>query len=590
MIAQLYEVCKAKILSAFPRNAPFALSLDEWSEPSKGISCRTIVITWVDDDWQLQTGTADTHITTDPNGFGADSLRDHVQETLLALGRDAEDCAAVLGDNVSTNKAAAAELNQAPLKLRFLYCFCHTLHLVMSGTAANELLCGVFQLQPALAPCNESLSRLRAVVSWFRSSVKGNLVLMEEQKKAGVTTPLRMQTSAKTRWGSVRAMVARALELWVFLTAAINRLLHGTELRSRSAPPPLSPADQHVLRGVSLVVDPIVDALNLLQGSKYPTLPCVSVLLFWLLDWLQQPPPAGACAETAATVSQVKRLTLERLQHRFSHYLENNIAALYDPRLDSPDAPGFCVVPLPDVHEWADLSDFDLVCCVAPSLHPMLRTFWYVPNPERAKALKQRAQRLLAALCAAEGEEEAQPEAASPGVDTTIDITEAPGEKRRKRRHAAVAPAPAAPPSMTDRARAEIAVIQKETIAVQKEQARMELQLRAYWLSPRLPPAVDPTTGRVTAEAFTAVLPWWKEHVSEFPLLARVAKHIFCIPASTAKVEGNFSGFPLVLTGPPRVDESGKIQAVDISQRQCSVLVFFPGGPRGPLPFGVRGV
>jgi len=54
--------------------------------------------------------------------------------------------------------------------------------------------------------------------------------------------------------------------------------------------------------------------------------------------------------------------------------------------------------------------------------------------------------------------------------------------------------------------------------------------------------------GKMASDDPYDILPWWKEKASMFPLLARLARMILCIPATSASSERTFSRAGLIVT------------------------------------------
>jgi len=55
-------------------------------------------------------------------------------------------------------------------------------------------------------------------------------------------------------------------------------------------------------------------------------------------------------------------------------------------------------------------------------------------------------------------------------------------------------------------------------------------------------------TGYAESEEPEDLLPWWKNRQSAFPKLARLARSLLCIPATSASSERNFSRSGLIVT------------------------------------------
>jgi len=258
----------------------FSFIIDCWTS-SNQIPYLGIIITWVDDDWNLQTRVLDMNILkgTHTGKNLAESFimtleEFEIQKKLLAItGDNAKNV-----DTMCTEIEEYAKTTSAPFRANShrIRCFAHILNL------ATQAILKQFD-EPhedddeSIVP-TKPLTKLRRVVSSIRSSPQRRETFNGQCNSAG-KTPKCLILDVRTRWNSTLMMIERALEYKdiIDVTTSVIR-----ELRLLT----IEEEEWKLLSELTELLKPFKEATKIISTQSTTTLSRITGMYQVLLDML----------------------------------------------------------------------------------------------------------------------------------------------------------------------------------------------------------------------------------------------------------------------------------------------------------------
>lgn len=187
-------------------------------------------------------------------------------------------------------------------------CFAHTLNLMV---------------QSAMKLAHNVLDKVKSIVAHFKRSSKATKILMDIQKKNGITVPLKLIQDVVTRWNSTYHMIERFVRLEESLRSTMGLL--------DAALPLISTEEWTTLKELCQILEPFSDATNCVSGENYMSASLVIVLTGGLIN---------VCENlSTANFNEVSRDIISSLQNglrsRLGNVEYNNtlaISTFLDPR------------------------------------------------------------------------------------------------------------------------------------------------------------------------------------------------------------------------------------------------------------------
>ena len=465
----------------------FSCTTDHWTSVANE-NYGALTLHFIDDEFVLQTVVLS--FEKHAGGCSAVELQLQLQNSLLSWQLDMNHLVALVSDSASNMNSLGA-LITADCQAHHHYCADHILHL----TAVKA-----FSMDTVVT----AVKSLKALITFVNKSPQAQEKLASCQRKIKPDKrPLKLLSDVKTRWWSTHAMVERALKLHPAISMMIReehvlRVQQGKTAETKLESLALSDEDFETLDHIVQVLHPLRQAQRALEGDQYVTLSLVVLTIKQLH------------AKLLENLAAVDRHTEPELFHLISDMVEDFESRWGDPIVYSAGVVRVSMnrqQGIPKYAYWAAVLD----------PRTKAKTLRVLNGRERHQVWSDIQQ---AVLYIAESFE-----------DVDDDNNNANNNNQHAGNGAAAASrGPAAflcSPSVADDHSSSddaglslVAVIAFEVSMFQRDKGC----------------SLCDDSGK-----YNCPLQWWKVNVSKYPYLWRLAKRIFCIPATSAPSERVFS-------------------------------------------------
>ena len=320
---KIYDTASKVVKEKISSNRPYALITDAWTG-ANGIHSEAVAFSSLTENWEPIFCVLSGGVTTDPNGFGAESISDAVDDAMEFGKLLPKFCSAVVVDTTSVNRAAAAlpvGKDSEARPVLWWWCFDHLLHLAIKGKAkTDQLKCGVLNLAATVAPFNAVVDRVRKVCAYFRHSPKASLVLQQAAPQGGQSPKAKLPIDVVTRWLSCYVMLKTVVKLWATILVSVTNIALGIGISRKNLPPTVLPQDKPVLDALCDCLHQPMLLCKSFQSSSYVTISHVIPSVTLLVDSLAKPVVGTGVAQK--TKNDFNKLLLERIKHRYDELLD----------------------------------------------------------------------------------------------------------------------------------------------------------------------------------------------------------------------------------------------------------------------------
>ena len=338
------------------------------------------------------------------------------------------------------------------------------------------------------------LAKVRKIVGFFHRNTTANRVLANKADLLNLPSH-KLIIDVVTRWNSAYDMVARFAEM----QPAVYSTLISKEISSVKEKDLNSLTDEDIAIAEEMIscLKPMKDITTMLCTESEPTLSVVKPILTQLLGSLTE-----NNVTDSATVKEMKAVMKNDIESRYEKQSGLlNLATALDPRFKT----------LPFLSDEAKFEVYSALTAEAAKF-----TSINVPEVKTEPGTEQNALRLARPLPALPSLEEEMPAAGGESVPVSVEKAEAKAVKVEVVQTS----------SVLQEILGDVYFVKAEPAKTPMEQA--ELQVSAY----KKEAPVSLTTSPLT---------WWKDQEYTYPLLAKVARNLLCIPATSVPSERVFS-------------------------------------------------
>ena len=407
----------------------------------------------------------------------AKELKDAVKEWGLPTHRGFPP---VVADNAANmNKAIA--LTESTLHVG---CLAHTLNL-----AAQKAL--------QIKRVSHVLAKIRRIVAFFHRSTVAAALLKSKAQLLGLSD-LKLQIDVCTRWNSAYDMISRYLELQCAVTAALRSKDVATLKLKEKDLNTLSDEDINLAEDIVECLKPLKVLTTMLCSESSPTVSIIMPLMNSLIRNTLAPREGDG-----SVILEMKAAMSTNLQPRYTDQKDKlNLASVVDPRFKL----------LPYLSDEARFDVFSALTTEAAKFAVSVGT-GVVVKTEPGLAVP--------------GHMEIPPrDTPEPELPSLPQLPE----------DATLVPESSPPTSPSKSCSAKVSVLQDllgDVFVCKVEPAKSPLELAQaqvtqYKSEPAIPLHQNP-------------LVWWKAHCYRYPLVAKVARSLLCIPATSVPSERVFS-------------------------------------------------
>ena len=255
LIPELYEAKKSDIQQKLNEIESLAITLDHWTSKAQdafmAVTAHFLSEDFTANDYCL-------NVRHMPQSHDAKNICD---ELCLCLDEWIPDLEKKLvkiytiTDNAANVKASMQRLT--PEKLKSLYCFAHTLQLVVNGSVE------------AFPEFGRVIKKAKVIVNHFHKSAKDSHKLSEIQKTLNIKQH-KLKNESPTRWNSLYYLMDRIVEQREAITVVLASNDNVKNLRNY---------EWKIAESYVKVLKPFEDVTSMLSASRYPTLSMVIPVL-----------------------------------------------------------------------------------------------------------------------------------------------------------------------------------------------------------------------------------------------------------------------------------------------------------------------
>ena len=341
------------------------------------------------------------------------------------------------------------------------------------------------------------LAKIRRIVGFFHRNATANRVLANKADLLGLPAH-KLIIDVVTRWNSAYDMVERFAEM----QPAVYSTLTSKEISSVKEKDLNTLNDDDVSLAEELIslLKPMKDITAMLCTETEPTLSIVKPLLNQLAGSLTEP-----LTSDSVTVKEIKAIMRKDIQSRYEKQSDIlNLATALDPRFKT----------LPSLSDEDRFEVYRVLTSEAAKLTGSIVKVKTEPGTDPAEPTPNTNDPPLPALPSLAEEnigDDGESLTLSPAsVETVTKVKDEVVETK----------------TVLENILGDVYLVKVEPAKSPLEQA--ELQVSAYRKEQTLHVAKSP-------------LQWWKQHQHMFPLVAKVAKRVLCIPATSVPSERVFS-------------------------------------------------
>ena len=471
------------------KDRDYAITSDHWTSNGHnnflGVTCH-----FIDDDWKIHSPTlcCEEHTGTQTG----EAVAAAIERAYLAYGLQHD-------RNQATVTDTAANMNSAGMLLHsnHHYCVAHLLELV-TGLAFDDA---------NLPGADNAMAAARNLVRHFNQSTQATTVLKSYQpdmvmyEDGTKCFPVGVIQDVTTRWWSTYQMTSRLLRL----KNAISQMDDDGKLNCN-----LNDMQWLAIKQITLLLKPFMAAQQALEGQNYVTVSLIPYLIAVIRQSL------SAMVDDMTIIESVRnlaKLMLEDFIKRFGSGLDGTVLHENETRGERQRQKGIPIKVL-----------------LAAALDPRTKTLEGIsPIDQQGIWLKLREEVLLIY-------QQQVPE--QPAVENH-----------------AVIPPPQRPRVNDEDNRNVFARLNAATVASSNNNTQRGAVYDAQQLNIMVNIEVDQFRTAVglgmyneTDMTYNNPLDWWRKNESRFPHIAKLAKKLLCIPATSAPAERLFSHAGLIIS------------------------------------------